>query len=305
MQHARMNAYASLALAAAALLGCFGAAAAQGVVAQVNGASITNFDVQQRIRIEQVTERKAIDRKQALDNLIDDKLKLDEAFRAGYRITDSNATEALEKVARSNRKSLAELSRSLEQQGVDMTALRAKFQAEIAWNSLLAGKTRTRSPSNEDINRLVAERVANGKANVTDYVLNQVIFVVPLRQPQLAAQRQSEAESARAKFNGCDESLPMLRAMKDVAVKQPVTKTSSDMTKATNDILEKTGVGRLSPSFRTEQGIEAMAVCEKKDRTDLAAIRTEVETELKNQRSGDTSQSMLKGMRARATIVRH
>src|SRR5690606_38073216 len=109
-------------------------------------------------------------------------------------------------------------------------------------------------------------------------------------------------EAARKRFTNCESGLAMLRQMRDVAVKPPVFRSSTDLPKPMADLLAKTPVGRLTPPYRTDQGIEVIAVCERKERNDEAAIRKQVEAELRNKRSGNLAESILKELRAKAQI---
>ncbi|MCA1953018.1 MAG: hypothetical protein LDL22_08245, partial [Hyphomicrobiales bacterium] len=79
---------AILAVLALLLAGLAGRpAAAQAVLALVNSRPVTSFDVEQRIRIAQIVDRRRLDRKSALTELVDDQVKLIEARRIGYRVT--------------------------------------------------------------------------------------------------------------------------------------------------------------------------------------------------------------------------
>ncbi|HEX7882094.1 MAG TPA: peptidylprolyl isomerase, partial [Afipia sp.] len=73
----------SLAAALLAVSGFGSTVMAQSVAAMVNGEAITNFDVDQRIKLTQLTARKVISRQEALEELINDKLKVKEAKRYG------------------------------------------------------------------------------------------------------------------------------------------------------------------------------------------------------------------------------
>lgn len=291
-------------LAAAALLlaASVAPATAQRLVARVNGANITSFDVTQRIKLEALISHTRLGQKQALDVVIDDKLKVLEGRRMGYKVTDNDIDNELNRIAKNNNQTKDQLEAGLRQRGVDPIALRDKLAAELVWGAIVPYRARSLSPSNETINAEIAARVAKGEARVSDYGLNQVIFVVPGASPAVASQRQRDAEAARKRFNGCESGLEMLRHLRDVAVKPPVYRSSTDLPKEMADLLVKTPTGQLSKPYRTAQGIEMIAVCERKERNDQSAIRKEVEDELSKKRSGNLADSILKELRAKAQI---
>jgi peptidyl-prolyl cis-trans isomerase SurA len=302
---ARSLATPRLLLAAGLLLAASAAPAmAQRVVARVNGANITSFDVTQRIKLEALISNNRLSPKQALDVLIDDKLKVLEGRRMGYKLSDADIDNELTRIARNNRQTKDQLEGGLRQRGVDPIALRDRLAADLVWNAIVPYRARSLSPSNEVINAEIAARVAKGEARVHDYGLNQVIFVVPGANPAVAAQRQRDAEAARKRFSNCESGLDMLRGMRDVAVKPPVFRSSTDVPKQMADLLAKTAVGHLTQPYRTDQGIEMIAVCERKERNDETAIRKQVEEDLNKKRSGNLAESIIKELREKATIKR-
>src|SRR5690349_2978838 len=93
MQH-RRRAVAGLAAAmfGMLLLAVPSPAAAQ-VAALVNGDPITNVDIAQRIKLAQMVDRKTMTRKEALDDLINDKIKLHTAAKMHIAISDKQVEE--------------------------------------------------------------------------------------------------------------------------------------------------------------------------------------------------------------------
>jgi peptidyl-prolyl cis-trans isomerase SurA len=69
----------------------------------------------------------------------------------------------------------------------------------------------------------------------------------------------------RNQFQNCEEGLRLARGLKDVAVRDPIIRSSADFQAAQREVLNSTPVGRLTPPDVTMQGIELFAVCEKKE----------------------------------------
>jgi len=293
-------------LLTAALAGVLlpGLAWAQVVVAKVNGQIISSYDIDQRIRIEKTFSNKTISRPQALEQIIDDKLKIQEGKRVGFRFTEDELDTQVSRVASNYRQTRQQFEENIRARGIEMTVLREKILAESMWSSLIPYKARSIAPTNEEINAAIQERVKQGKARITDYTLNQVIFVVPGASAGVAAQRQKEAAGLRGRFAGCESGLEMLRGLRDVAVRPTVYRSSSDLPPQMNDLLQKTPVGQLSQPYQSEQGIEMLAVCDKKERTDESVVRNEVENELRKKMSENLSDRILKDIRSKAVIER-
>jgi hypothetical protein len=98
-----------------------------------------------------------------------------------------------------------------------------------------------------------------------DYTLRPILFVVPHGDKALQESRRKDAEALRSRFTTCDTGLLFAGSLRDVAIREPITKNSSHLVPALRQILDKTGVGHLTPPETTAQGIELFALCEKKE----------------------------------------
>jgi peptidyl-prolyl cis-trans isomerase SurA len=287
---------------ALALAGGLPAYAQGSGVATVNGEPITSRDIEQRMRVSTSLFRQPLGREAALQQLIDDKVKGAEARRIGMRVTPEHMQDMMNRLAASVRQRPTEFEQNLNKAGIEPDAVRAKISSETVWTELLRVRSRTGNVSNAELNAELEKRMATGGAKVTDYVVRQVIFVVP---PGVnPGQREREANAARGRFADCEAGVDYLRSLKDVAVRERLGRTSSDLNKQTLDLLTKTPVGRLTPAYRSEQGVEMMAVCEKNDRQDISRLRTEIEQEILQKRTQGTAGSYLTELRAKAEIRR-
>src|SRR5439155_22330121 len=98
-----------------------------------------------------------------------------------------------------------------------------------------------------------------------DHTLPPILFVVPRGNAALQESRRKDAEALRARFSTCDTGLLFARSLRDVAIREPITKNSSELVPALRQILDKTELGHLTPPETTPQGIELFALCEKKE----------------------------------------
>jgi peptidyl-prolyl cis-trans isomerase SurA len=280
----------------------FTPANAQSAVAVVNGEPITARDVDQRMRVQSQLFRQPLSRPAAIQELIDDKVKLAEGRRQGMRVTETHLEEMMGSLAQRSRQTQVQFEENLLRAGIDPSSVRAKISSETIWNELLRQRARSRNVSNAELNAEMERRAAKGEATVTDYVLRQVVFVVPAGVSPGA--RERDAAAARGRFTDCDSGVDAMRALRDVAVKERISRSSGEIGKPLNDMLSKTPLGRLTPPFRTEQGIEMLAVCEKSERQDNIALRNRIERELQEKSLTGTSASYLAELRAKAEIRR-
>ena len=160
---------------------------------------------------------------------------------------------------------------------------------------------RTLEVSENDVR---GELARQGKSRTTEYLLRQVIFVLPNGASGATVQgRFNEAQAFRSKFTDCNGGIELARATRDVAVREPITRSASALGDQLRVVLEKTDVGRLTPPARGAQGIEMIAVCNKSNREDSAAADS-VRNELLMKRLEGEAQRRYQEVRNKAVIVR-
>jgi peptidyl-prolyl cis-trans isomerase SurA len=277
-------------------------ASAQAGIAFVNGEPITSRQVEQRMKVSGSLFRKPLSREAAIQEMIDDRVKITEGKRLGMRVTPAALEELMQRFASSNRQSPAQFEQNLIRAGIDPDAVRDKLTGEVIWTELLRIRSRSNNISNAELNAELDRRVAKGESKVTDYVVRQVVFVVP--SGVNPGQREREANAARGRFTDCETGVEYMRTLRDVAIKERIGRTSSDLSKGTADLLAKTPIGRLTAPFRSEQGIEMLAVCEKNDREDKLILRNKIEQEMLAKSTTTSSTQFLNELKSKVQISR-
>lgn len=269
---------------AAAMLG---APVAQAqVAAVVNGQPITEFDIAQRTRLNQLSTRKTMSRKEALEELIDDQLKLSVAKRYTIDIKDSEVDAAFTNIARRSGATTQQFEQMLGQSGITAASLKSKLKSDIAWQNIVRGKFQSRFQIGErDIAAVLESKDSPAEEAAYEYRLRPILFVVPRGAPGAAYEaRRKEAEGLRARFQNCEEGIALARSMRDVAVREQFVRLSSDFGTQQREALAATPVGRLTPVETTAQGVEVFAICAK---TEVRGIDTPRKREARDKIMGD------------------
>ena len=278
------------------------AAQAQSVVAFINGDPVTSYDVEQRMKINAALGKRGGGRQEAMRDLVDDKLKIIEARRIGYRLSDDNVDDQVARIARSNNQTMLEFMQNLSRTGIDANAYRNKLKADYSWELAVSQKFKAAAAGNtSEIDQTIEKKLKSGEGRVTDFVVHSVIFVVPRTGDGVGA-REREANAARARFTDCATGLEALRQIRDVAVKPAVKRSSDQISPELTKLLAKTPLNRLSPTFRTEQGVEMVAVCDKIEREDRTSLRTKAESEISAKKRAVETETYLKSLRSTAVI---
>jgi len=290
------------ALALAAVLATSLPACAQ-VVAIVGGEPITEVDIQQRSRLIELSTQKKPPRQEVLDDLIDDKLKVQLSKRYIAEVPKRDIETAFANMARRAGMTPAQFAKSTASQGVSAEALKARIHADFVWTQIIRGKFQG-SLQVGDKEVEVKMQGANPQDPVNyEYKLRPVLFLLPRgAAPTALEARKKDAEALRARFQSCEEGLRSAMALPDVAVRETITRQSADLGEAQRKVLNDTPVGRLTPPDFTPQGVEVFAVCSKTTATGDTPAKRKVRDEMFNERYQAASKKFLKELRKQALI---
>jgi len=165
-------------LAALVLIGSLQSVAqAQGLfdpVISVNRAAITAYELEQRERFLEILQRSSGMAQQARDSLIEDRLKMAAADRAGIKLGGAELLSAMDDFAANANLELEQLLETLAQSGVDEQTYRDFIMVGVTWRELIRARFAARSaPSEAEIDRALASAGAQGgvKVLLTEIVL--------------------------------------------------------------------------------------------------------------------------------------
>lgn len=279
---------------------------AQGVAAIVNGEPITNLDIEQRIKLTTLTTRKTPSRQEALDELINDKVKIKEGKKYGLDLSSSDVDAAFGGMASRMRMNSDQLVKTLEGHGIRPETLKSRIKADMTWGNLVRGRFQSSLIVNEkDIRAAVGDKIddSNPQTESFEYLVRPIVLILPRGSSQaVVEQRRKEAELLRNRIQSCDEANELFRSMRDAAIRDQMTRTSADLPPPLRELLDKTPVGKLTPPEVTKQGIEMVALCSRKATTADTPAKREAREKLYNQRYEAKSKSYLQEARKGAMI---
>lgn len=284
----RAAAIVAIALAVTSLPIAFGSASAgqSTIRAVVNGVPITSNEIGDRARLLRLTTRTsgASIERQALEDLIDDQLKLAEGKRVGISVSDAQVDAAFASIAARMKVPPAVLAQGLGQQGISVTSLKSRLRTQILWQQLVVARfSHVVSISDSQIADALAKKQPDGKAaastgKTVEYSLQQVILVAPKN----ADGRMREAEALRSRITSCAGLVDAVKPLPEALVKNLGKRTEDELPEAFRGLLADVPVGRLSKPQKTGAGVEMVAVCEKRDLTGDFQVRSKVEDEIRN-----------------------
>ena len=280
-------------------------ARAQQIVALVNGQPITALDVEYRSKFMQLSTKKVPPRKEVIDSLIDEILEVNEAKRFTLEVPDADVDNAFTRIATNMGLDAQKFAQVLASSGTNADTLKRRLRAQIAWTSLVRGRFKASLEIRDsDVEAQLQLHKPDEKDQVGyEYIMNPVVFIVPRGSPESALEaRKQDAEALRVRFLSCNEGIPFARALRDVAVRDQVSKFSADLPQQLRGILDGTPLGHLTPPETTAEGVQMFAVCAKKETKTETPGMHEIRDQMFQQKFGVKAKHYLEDLRRAAMI---
>ena len=287
------------------LIGGVSPSHAQTVAVLVNGEPITDYDVEQRSKLDFISTHKQPARQDVLNELIDEKVKIREAKKYGVDPTFSDIEQSFAAMSARMRITPEQLTKSLEGQGIRPDTLKSRIKADMVWTSLVRGRYKESLQVGEKDVAEVAKSGADDaqQTEAFEYKMQPIVLIVPRGSPPAATEaRQKEAEALRARVQTCDEANAIFKTMQSAAIRDAVTRTSADIPPVLRELLDKTPIGHLTPPEVTKQGVEMVALCGRKPTTIDTPKKKEIREKMFAQKYEAKSKWYLQEVRKAAMI---
>ena len=279
-------------------------AAAAEIVYSVNGAAITSYDVSKRAAFLRIQGQKGGNAK-ATEQMIDQALKIQEGQRVGIRVAAGEVDDAFERFAKSNNMSTKQMSGVLNQAGVTATHFKEFIRAEMTWGQVLQVRDRRSGNGSMSTQDIVAKMLQDGgsKPTSTEYVLQQVIFVVPQNNRGAINARKREAEAMRQRFSSCDTTRQFAKGLIDVTVRDLGRMLEPELPGDWKALITKTTEGKTTSVRTTDRGVEFIGVCRAREVSDDKVAELKFRSE-EIQSGGEEGASYLAEVRKNAQIIK-
>ncbi|WP_257180372.1 MULTISPECIES: SurA N-terminal domain-containing protein [Bradyrhizobium] len=278
---------------------------AQNIVVMVNGDPITDFDIEQRSKLDQLTTQKTPSRQDVINQLIDDKVKIKEGKKYGVDPSASDINQSFEGMAQRMRITSDQLAKSLESKGLRPETLKSRMRAEMVWGSLVRGRFKEKLLVGErDVAQAVQAQTGDKlQVEGTEYKMQPIVLIVPRgSSPAFMETRKKEAESYRARVGSCEEANSLFRSTPNATIRDTVTKTSAELPEALRKVLDDTPIGHLTAPELTKNGIEMVVLCSRKPTMIDTPKKREVREKMYQEKYEKTQKAYLDELRKAAMI---
>jgi peptidyl-prolyl cis-trans isomerase SurA len=278
---------------------------AQNIVLMVNGEPITDFDIEQRSKLDQLTTQKVPTREQVINELIDDKVKMREGKKYGVDPGVSDINQSYEGMAQRMRITPDQLTKSLESKGVRPETLKARMKSEMVWTSLVRGRYKEKLMVGErDVAQAVQAQTGEKlQIEGTEYKMQPIVLIVPRgSSPAFLETRKKEAETYRSRVASCAEANSLFRSTPNATIRDTVTKTTAELPEPLRKVLDDTPIGRLTAPEMTKNGIEMVVLCSRKPTMIDTPKKREVREKMYQEKYEKTQKAYLDELRKAAMI---
>ncbi|MBL8548118.1 MAG: peptidylprolyl isomerase [Hyphomonadaceae bacterium] len=263
-----VTAAAALAVATLGLAAPVSAQNAEGVAAIVNDKVISTFDVRQRATmlllfagLQSSPELLERARAQALRDLVDEQLQLEEAAKYEIDVTGDTIDRRINDMAEGNQTNVAGLTNTLAQSGVSVTTLRNQIRAEVAWQRLIQGMYGTRIRISQNDITETQQRIATN-ARRPQYEMSEIFLPADtpeeFNQMEQGAMRLLEQMQARAPFPMVARQFsqsPSSAAGGDLG-----WISANELAPELRPVAERLQPGQVSLPIRTQNGVYIIAM---------------------------------------------
>ncbi len=252
----------------------------QSLLAIVNDRPITSFDIDQQLRLTKllaIPSDGAAARKRALNEIIDQIVKIDEAKRYRLNASDVDIDGRMKELAKGLNTDEKGLQGKLRKQGISMDAMRQYFSAQIGFARLLRLKYKTTFDAKpEEIDQRMAKikSVINGRISkaMSDPRMRpiKVVTLVEITFPieptdagmdQMLQSRAVEANQYMSRFKGCKTASAAASGIFNVRVGKVFEADYGKLPKPLQGVLDSKGPGSIIGPMRSKTGIQVVGYC--------------------------------------------
>lgn len=271
----------------------------------VNDQPITTYDIQQRTKMLRVFTRGKQGEKAAIEQLIDERLMLQEAARRRVRVTDAEVDAEFANRARAAKLSTAQFLQAMRQAGFDPRTFRDFLRANLGWSQIVRSRFRaTVNITDQDVaNALTGRDPQEEDRTATEYLVQQIIFIVPEGAGNaVRSKKRREAAAFRSEFRGCDQTLAQIAGRPGIVAKAPVRREEGQLPGNLLTKMQQMDVGGITEPSDIKEGVELLAICAKNEIAGLTEATVEARQELTSERGQLLARRYLRDLRSDAVI---
>lgn len=239
-------------------------------------------------------------KKQALEELIDERLKLQEAKKQSVTIEDSEVDRIVTGIAERNKMTLDQFTKQV---GGSIDPMKSRIRAALSWNEVVRRRFGPLININtKDVDKLVASATGTVQEDV-ELQIQRVQIMLPKKMEEHGiAQRIEEAEKVRSRFTDCKSTAAAATGIPGAKFETLGKRKSSTLPEPTRTLLLNASDGEMLPPTVGDGAVELYVVCGRDSVKTEEDKRTQAEGELKQKEFEVMAKRYLKDLREDAHI---
>ena len=219
-------------------------------------------------------------KKSALEELIEERLKLQEAKRLSITVEETQVDGVIKSLAERNKMTLQQFAQHLGSMGADVNTMKSRYRAQFGWGEVI----RRKFAPQISINQRDVEKFVSNATDIEDQVdlqLQRITLPVAGKLDQkMLAQRFQEADQLRSQFSGCKSMAALATKVQNAKFEDLGVRKPSAITEPTRTLLLNAKDGEMVPPSTSTGGLELYAVCGRKVVKADEQKRTQAQQEL-------------------------
>lgn len=238
-------------------------------------------------------------KKQALEELIDDRLKTQEAKRQSVTIEDDQVDMIVKSIAERNKMTLEQFQKQI---GGSLEPIKSRIRATLSWNEVVKKKFAPLiNVSNKDVDKLVAN--ATSANDDIELQLQRIRIAMPAKiEEHGIAARIQDADKIRQKFTGCESTAQAAMGVPGARFENLGKQRPATVPEPTRTLLMNAANGEMLPPAVNNGAIELWVVCGRDAVKASEVQRNQAEGELKQKEFELMAKRYLKDLREDAHI---
>ena len=201
-------------------------------------------------------------RKEAQEELIEERLKLQEAKRQGIEITDAEVKGVIKGLAERNKMTEEQFVQNIKGSGADVSTLRERFRAQFAWREVVRRRGQMLVSINQrDVEQMITASARDAGDDTVELQVQKITLPTPSKDQSAMAKRYAEAEALRRRYGGCNTLAGLAKEVGDARHEDLKYIKPSSIPEPTRSLLLSARDGDMLPPATAAQGIEVYTVC--------------------------------------------
>lgn len=249
------------------------AAESFGIAATVNKDAISESDLQDRMKLilasaglQNTKSNRNKVASQALDSLIEEQIKRQEAEKQNLLITPDDVTKGFEAIAGQNNLDADQFSQLLKKQGIPKSTLLSQIEAQIAWTKVIQSVLRPRVDVSEtDVNAKM-ERI-QGNIGKVEYEVSEIFLPVNGEEDEEEVKLLVQKLVQEIKFDGTPFESMATRFSKSQSAENGGAMgwiQEGELSKELDLVLRNLNEGQVSSPIRVPAGYHVIKVTKKR-----------------------------------------